>query len=150
MILKIIACDEFGRPMACGQSVGHLTAKRVFWNIYRVDWWGECEPLRSGYRRLFWNIYVEDNRLTIMNKLSQIEQLRKEFVASMVDITGLPVDDISVEVALLNQDMDSELAQEARNLAWYPDQQGESSWYSTEIPQGGATTVFVERLPDGD
>lgn len=89
-------------------------------------------------------------KLRIMSKLSQIEQLRKELVASIINITGLAIDDISVEVALLNQGMTSGFATEARNLAWYPVQQGETVWYTTEIPQGGATAVFVERLSDGD
>lgn len=84
-----------------------------------------------------------------MSKLSQIEQLRKELVASIINITGLSIDDISVEVALLNQGMNSGFATEARNLAWHRNQQGETAWYTTEIPQGGATAVFVERLSDG-
>lgn len=83
-----------------------------------------------------------------MSKLSYIEQLRKEFVASIVNITGLLIDDVSIEITLSNQGINSELAAEARNLAWHSDQRGEAAWYTTEIPQGGATTVFVERLSD--
>ena len=78
-----------------------------------------------------------------MNRLGRIEQLRKEFVNAIVEITGLPVDHISVEVVLSSQGSDSDLVAEAIELDWYSDKHKETAWYTTEKPQGGATVIYM-------
>ena len=75
--------------------------------------------------------------------LEEIEVLRRELVEKIVNLTGLPIDEITVDISI-NSDDESDLAAEARCLGWYPDRQAESAWYTSEIPQGGSTTVFVE------
>lgn len=75
--------------------------------------------------------------------LEEIEVLRRELVEKIVNLTGLPIDEITVDISI-NSDDESDLATEARGLGWYPDRQAESAWYTSEIPQGGSTTVFVE------
>lgn len=79
-----------------------------------------------------------------MNKLQQVEQLRQKLVTELLEVTGLAIGDIQVEVSLNNQDNNSPLAVEARDLKWYPDRHGENAWYTSEKPSGGATTLFAE------
>jgi hypothetical protein len=80
-----------------------------------------------------------------VSKLEQIERLRKELVTAIVDITGLPIELITVDISLsIEEGEESDLAIEARDLGWYPDREQESAWYTSEIPQGGSTTVFTE------
>lgn len=75
--------------------------------------------------------------------LREIEALRKELVEKIVTITGLPIGEITVDISI-NSDNRSNLAAGAKALGWYPDRQAESAWYTSEVPQGGSTTVFVE------
>lgn len=79
-----------------------------------------------------------------MSKLEQIEKLRKELVTSIVEITGLPIGEITVDISLSAEGQNSNLGVEARSLGWYPDREQESAWFTSEIPEGGSTTVFVE------
>lgn len=79
-----------------------------------------------------------------LSKLNQIEELRKDLVKEIIKIIGLPVDEITVDISLTSEGEESEIAIEARDLGWYPNRQAESAWYTTEIPQGGSTTVFVK------
>lgn len=75
--------------------------------------------------------------------LKEIEILRRELVEKIVNLTGLPIYEITVDISINSTD-ESDLATKARDLGWYLDRQAESAWYTSEIPQGGGTTVFVE------
>lgn len=79
-----------------------------------------------------------------MTKLEQIEQLRQELVKRIVEITGIPVGDFEVEVSFHNQGTDSLLADEARQLRWYPDSNDSSVWFTSAVPTAGSVTVFIE------
>lgn len=76
--------------------------------------------------------------------LEQIEILRRELLQKVISITGLSIDDVEVAINFQNQTNDSELAIEARRLNWHPDRYNESAWYTSEIPNGGSTVVYVE------
>ena len=78
-----------------------------------------------------------------MEKLNKIEKLRKELAVKVSEITDIPLEAVDVSVSLTSTD-DSDLAIEARDLGWFIDRHKESAWYTTEIPQGGTTTIFVE------
>lgn len=79
-----------------------------------------------------------------MTALEQIEQLRQEMVKKIIELTGLPIDDIEVAINFHNQNDESPLAIEARILNWHPDRHQDSAWYTSEIPSGGQTIIFVE------
>lgn len=78
-----------------------------------------------------------------MTALEQIEQLRQEMVKKVVELTGLPIDEIEVAVTFHTQTDESPLALEAKQLNWHPIQHQGSAWYTSEKPNGGATIVFV-------
>lgn len=79
-----------------------------------------------------------------MITLERIEWLRKKLVKEIIELTGLPVDDFEVTVNFHNQDLDSSLVSEARQLDWYSDNHKGSNWYTSEKPTGGSTIVFLQ------
>lgn len=79
-----------------------------------------------------------------MSKLTEIENLRKSLVTEIMRITGFTIDEVVVDISLSVEGDEDDLAIEAREVGWHPDRKDESAWYTTEIPGGGSTTVFVE------
>ena len=77
-------------------------------------------------------------------KLEQIEELRQELVNKILELTGIPVGDFEVEISFHNQGMGSLLANEARQLHWYPDTNDGSVWFTSAVPTAGSVTIFIE------
>ncbi len=78
-----------------------------------------------------------------MFKLIRIEDLRQILVKKIMEITGLPIDDFSVEISFTGTD-ENTLLVEASNLEWHKIQYGDAEWYTSERPAGGAVTVHME------
>lgn len=77
--------------------------------------------------------------------LDQIEASRQKFIDEITRLTGLPADDISVDVSFHGQTNESELAIEARGLGWSPERYKESAWFALQDhPDPGGMSVFVE------
>lgn len=78
------------------------------------------------------------------NKLEEVEKLRQKLVQEIIEITGLTIEDISVEISFSSAlNTCDDLIEEAKDLDWYPDQYKGSAWYTSEKPLGGSTIVFT-------
>ena len=76
--------------------------------------------------------------------LEIIEKLRQELVFKIQNLTKLSINDVTVDISLTSEGKESDIAIEARDLEWHLDRHMESAWYTTELPQSGSTTIFVE------
>lgn len=77
--------------------------------------------------------------------LEQIETARQELVETIKKLTGLPGDDISLDLSFHNQMLDSDLPVEAYNLGWRPEEHNESKWFELDSKiDGGGISVFIK------
>lgn len=44
-------------------KVGHSKETPLFFNLYYIEWWGTCDPEKSGYKRIFGKIYYKKEEL---------------------------------------------------------------------------------------
>jgi hypothetical protein len=66
-------------------------------------------------------------------------------VEEIMEISGLPIDEISVDVSFTGT-VENTLLAEAETLNWHTDSYGEAKWYTSERPTGGSVIIHVEEV----
>ncbi len=69
--------------------------------------------------------------------------MRQELVKKIIELTGVKVDDVSVEVSFHNQ-ATGDLLTQARDLGWFADEHQGAAWFTSDIPLGGATAIYLD------
>jgi len=85
-----------GNILVCtSRQTGFRCATPIFWNLYDIEWWGNCDPEKDGYKKLFWNFYWETKpkrEVIARHKMRYIAQTLIPFLCGIV---------ISINLSLL-------------------------------------------------
>lgn len=51
-----------GNILECKSTrIGHSVSTHIIFSLYRINWYGDCDPTKEGYKPLFGNIYIKKN-----------------------------------------------------------------------------------------
>lgn len=84
----------------------------------------------------------QETKKPVDHQLLLVEELRQQLVSEILKRTDLSLGDFAVEISISFADDASEFYEAAKRLGWQHDNKDEAAWYTSEIPEDGATVIF--------
>lgn len=84
-----------------------------------------------------------------MTNLGKVEEIRRNLLKTIAEMTGVPIGKIQVDIGFHQQDENGNLFLEARKLDWLPNEYNGATWIASD-ERGGCTAVYKNEEEGND